>query len=238
MRTVVILTATVKPQTSLNLKRDSESERLRDYEDAIKFYLEKLTDKTDLIVVENSNSIMQLQDKIKFNSRLRLISAPLDSDSSFKGKSEGELAMLRFLSANGHLNEYEFCWKITGRLKVLNVNKIIESAEGYEIFVYRFKDGHSCDSRFFGMKTSIFQKFVNNPVKFDEITWNLKTIDQIEFRSLENYLAVFGARMHEAGFRIGCSEIAPRFKGYSASTGKQLDSKKSKIHYFLTKNLR
>ena len=234
---VLILTCTVSPQTLISVKRHNVQIRESDYINAIEFYTTYLDPNFDIIVVENSNSLRLLEQSNTGERRLKFIQAPLDNVSSLVGKSAGELGMLQFLVKEGYLNDYQYVWKVTGRIVVRNINSLIREFKG-DICAYRYRDSHSCDTKFFGMKIELFKEFANSNVNFDETISNKLNIFSTSFHSIENYLALFCVRMTERRFKILAPYQIPFYQGYSASTGKKLNSLKFYVFFFYSKLFR
>lgn len=229
-KTVLILTGTILPQTNLNIVRDDTQVRIKDYEYAINFYQNKLDPRIDIIFVENSNSINLLKSVDLNQSRVKFVQAPIDSKSLNSGKSAGEFEMLKYLGKNGYLSNYDFIWKVTGRIIIGNIKKLSADVN-CEISVFRYKDTHSCDTKFFGMNKENFKLFINQPIEFDEKSRDRNDLFSCKFQSIENYLAFFCTRRAETNIDISSPKIIPHYKGVSASTGKNLNTFKFKIFY-------
>ena len=234
---VLILTCTVSPQTKISVNRNDMQLRESDYRNAIKFYLTKLNSNFDIIVVENSNSIRLLETDFISDNRVKFVQAPIDNISSFSGKSAGELRMLQFLIDKGYLNTYKYVWKVTGRIVVRNINALTREFQG-DICAYRYKDSHSCDTKFFGMKLEVFKEFANTNVNFDESSVGEFHVSSNTFHSIENYLALFCVKMSEQRMKISAPTLMPFYQGYSASSGKKLNSFKFYISYIYSRIFR
>ena len=233
MKSLVILTSTIKPNLQTHLVRYNSQVRLNDYLDSIHFYSNITSNNLDFIIVENSKSISDIEKRFQNLKNMRFIQAPEDKYSLKGGKSNGEFEMLRHLRKKGYLEGYDFIWKITGRLKVRNFESLI-AAQKMDIFVYRFAESHSCDSRFFGMRQDLFVKFLECKVRFQENDLFLQNTLQNTFKSIENYLTVFVARENEVGRSVQINSIAPFYSGYGASIGKKLDSNKAILHHYIS----
>ena len=237
MKSLVILTSTIKPKLQTNLVRNNSQIRLNDYLRSIHFYSNLKCNDVDFIFVENSNSINDIEKIFRNTKNMKFIQAPEDKFSPSDGKSSGEFEMLRYLQKNGSFENYDFIWKITGRIKVRNIETLI-AAQKRDIFVYRFTEGHSCDSRLFGMRRDLFVKFVEGKVKFQENEFVLQNTLQNTFKSIENYLTIFIARENEVGRSVQINWIAPFYSGYGASIGKKIDSTKAIVHNYASRLFR
>lgn len=135
-QTVLIMTATIQPpHDAPGVARLDPAVRLRDYEDALSFYLKHLGSDIDAIcVAENSGyDLGRLRslvanhgasDRVLFTDQSGLEFPPV------YGRCFGETALLdRAMSelADWHYNPDTVFWKVTGRYKVLNLQRMIHS---------------------------------------------------------------------------------------------------------------
>lgn len=130
----LLMTATITPKQGVPyLKRADPNERMQDYLGALKFYLRNLGKLYDAIVfIENSQSnLAELElmvahfgasDVVEFISFDGLCYPP-----SF-GKAYGEFMLLDYGIENSKFlsqqNENFVLWKVTGRYKVLNLDRM------------------------------------------------------------------------------------------------------------------
>lgn len=238
MRNLLVLTSTISPQTQISMKRNEQSIRLQDYLNAIEYYASMQHKDLSIVLVENSDSLNALRNLLnKKFTKMQFVQAPKDIKSGELGKSEGEINMLRYLASEGFLDDFDYIWKVTGRIIVANIQEIIDSIQS-EISVYRYKDSHSCDSKFFGMNVELFKKFVKEPVKFDENKKTFENVNSNTFRSMENYLASFCVRYSETTSALRAPKTLPLYRGFSASTGKKIDKVHAKIYWKVTQIFR
>lgn len=116
---VILLTGTITPNTPSNLKIIDPVIRRQQYLEAINFYIAKT--KFKIVFAENSNDKLEnfpvLLDRIEY---LTFNSTPVQLD---RGKGYKELGIIEFAIQNSNfLKKTDFVVKITGRLKVLNLN--------------------------------------------------------------------------------------------------------------------
>lgn len=126
MRNVVLLlTCTVKPNIANPLFAGSPEIREKQYRNAIKWYLENTN--YQIIVAENSGTNLSDGYDI-YKTRIEFLTYQDNGKNAEKGKGYKEMKIIDFVSKNSEmLNQGEVIVKITGRLILLNISKIIES---------------------------------------------------------------------------------------------------------------
>ena len=135
---ILLLTATITPPRGVpNLKRTDPKQRYEDYVDAFSFYLSLPTEVIDRIVfIENSKSdIDRLRHLAANESNGKQIEFVCFDGLSYPpayGRAYGEFKMLDYVFRNSLLikamEDSNHFWKVTGRLKVFNLPKIIAKA--------------------------------------------------------------------------------------------------------------
>jgi hypothetical protein len=140
-----MMTATITPNNARNLLRTDPAVRLKDYEDALDFYLD-LIDRPlyGIVFVENSDSdatsLRQLVASRGMTGRVEFLcnyGVHLYSD---KGRAHGELKLLDYaMTASVMVREAganHVVWKITGRYMVKNLTSMIASApRGFDAYI-------------------------------------------------------------------------------------------------------
>ena len=136
---VLILTGTINPdvfkttEKSINVKLTSAEERLNQYKSAIRRYIKESLF-TDIVFVENSGYDFDTQEfvdaALQNDKRFEFIRMELSetqiSKMLKKGKSYGESLLIDYAIRNSTLaKDYDEIWKVTGRLYIKNINKII-----------------------------------------------------------------------------------------------------------------
>lgn len=140
-KAVIVMTATITPSSGMvNLQRRDPEVRLQDYCDALEFYLKMPDEYVDRVLfLENSGSDLSkletLAKTIEHNKQVEFISFVGEYDPKH-GKGTGETQMLDYgLSHSRFLCETDIFWKVTGRLKVLNMAQLLKTAPaGYELY--------------------------------------------------------------------------------------------------------
>lgn len=179
----VFLTATIAPPHSAVARNDPRL-RLQDYLASLEFYLTLSSGIVDRILfVDNSGSditpVEEFVRKRVTDKVVELISFEGNDHSVSFGKAYGEFKLLDFglnhtslLSANDHF------WKVTGRLKVLNLAAMVKATTThYDVlcdlhnfpFVGTGKvfDNHWMDLRVFSCTQSAFKKLFSG--KYEEL---------------------------------------------------------------------
>ncbi|PZV18481.1 MAG: hypothetical protein DCF22_01810 [Leptolyngbya sp.] len=134
-KNVLLLTATITPKSGVpNLKRTDPALRLKDYEQAFKFYLSKLNQCCDAIVfAENSNSEISSLEKLVKERNLSdqvefIVFNGLDYPPHYD-RAYGEFKLIDYAMENSAIiarqPENTIVWKITGRYIVENIDKLI-----------------------------------------------------------------------------------------------------------------
>lgn len=222
----LIMTATIQPPLNApELQRCDPELRLEDYLKSLDFYLDidkKYIDK--IIFAENSGSdlsrLKQLVQK-KANKQVEFISFVSQCDPLL-GKGYSELNILDKATTESELiMENDFIWKVTGRLRVINLEKIIANAPAnYDCycdlrnlpvhFLKLVKDGwvwngfRWMDTRIFSCSVKGYKKYILN--KNEQMT---KPYNHPLGNSymIENFLFEIFYQAYKDG-----DNIVPRFK--------------------------
>ena len=119
--TVILLTAAINPNSRDLLSIKDPEIRKKQYLEAINFYLSN----TDLDIVFAENSDTSLKDFFEPSSRLEFLtfSSPFIKPDRGKGFKELEIIDYSFKNSNLIANA-DGVIKITGRLKILNINQL------------------------------------------------------------------------------------------------------------------
>lgn len=122
---VILLTGTITPNTFKTLALQDPEVRKKQYLETIEFYLFE----TNLKIVFTENSGQSLQDYFKdYSSRLEFLTYRSPILTPDKGKGFKELEIIDYSMRNSKfINNSKSIIKITGRLKILNINKLVKS---------------------------------------------------------------------------------------------------------------
>lgn len=230
-RIVILLTATITPNSFDTLALTNPEDRRKQYIDALNFYLQH-TDYS-LVFVENSGESLRTyftsdKNRIEF---ITFTSLPLPVD---KGKGYKELEIMNFaLSHSESFKQAYAIVKVTGRLKVLNIKKVIDdflkSYHNQSIVscnIYRTK---KMDSRCFLFTIEFWPylkergTYINLKYSFESALWD----------AIESFQLV-----KENDYRFFCSPL--KIEGVSGGFGTPYKSSafvmfyKNLIHFYRT----
>lgn len=119
---VILLTAAIKPNSQDVLTVSDPKVRKQQYMEAINFYLTK----TDLNIVFAENSGTSIEKVFRTNPRLEFLTFTSPLIKPDKGKGYKELEIIDHAMKNSNfIAGANFVVKITGRLKVLNINQLL-----------------------------------------------------------------------------------------------------------------
>ncbi len=226
---LIILTCNVQPAKGVDVIRNNESVRLKDYVESINKWIKLVrSEEGKILVLENSGNLDKLKASLKTvrYEHLYFFETPKDCTSTNQGISAGEFAMLHdALPYVLSIQDIEYCWKVTGRLFVENFFQI-SGGNTNQVTVNRFyKPFHLVDSRFIGFPKEVFQDLVSKKPEFrkkddrQQITFKPGT-----FSSLEEYLTIYLTEKECLGLQVAAMKKIPIFSGTSASTDKKLNS--------------
>jgi hypothetical protein len=139
--TILLMTATVTPPpTATKLARMDPVLRLRDYEEALRFYLGKLDSGLfeSIVFVDNSNSDVSSLRRLAAGSghkdRVEFIGFDGLDYPPENGRGYGEMSLIDFAMANSHeirrAAPGAMVWKVTGRYIVKNVDVLVQNNSG------------------------------------------------------------------------------------------------------------
>lgn len=139
---VILLTGTINPNTFATLALTDPEIRREQYIEAIKYYLSTTTLK--IVFVENSGcSIENEFNNYKDNKRLEFLTYKSEPTIPDKGKGAKELEIINYaINQSKFISNSVAIIKITGRLKVLNVNNLYSD---YLSFTTKYKKIMVCN---------------------------------------------------------------------------------------------
>lgn len=148
---VILLTGTITPNSYSKLKVIEPTIRKQQYLEALNFYIQKTSFK--IVFAENSGD--QLEDFPVLPDRIEYLSFKSEPIQPDRGKAYKELEIIDFAIHNSSfIKQAKSVAKITGRLKVLNFNRLSEKFIKLEkkkhnlVFANSFKP-RNMDSRCF-----------------------------------------------------------------------------------------
>ncbi|WP_300563423.1 hypothetical protein [uncultured Acetatifactor sp.] len=213
----LIITATIKPVNGVySLTVVDRDIRKRQYIDSLKYAIDYY-DIERIIFCENSKSVDKEIYSIKKyaeerNKKLEILSFQGDAQMILqKGKGYGEGEILKYAIDNSKLIEKEdYIIKLTGRLTVSNLDKIIKMATKQEMFINKLSiKGKVADTRLYIVKKDIYEKV------FADIYLE---IDDKEKKTME---ALFYNQILRENLKVSSFGTYPEIIGISGSTGEE-----------------
>jgi hypothetical protein len=212
MNYLILLTACVNPEGMKYTKLQDSEQRKIQYIEALDWYIKNT--KFNIIFAENSNCDFSfLYTKYIEENRLEYLTYNgNDYDKSF-GKGFGEANIIKYAINNSRLIlENDFIIKITGRVKVLNINKLIDIG----------KNGIQCRSVNDNFVESTVFSF---PIKFYKKYFikNIHSINDSKGVFFENALCKSINEQNE--FLKNEFKMKPIIDGFRGTTGKKYSDK-------------
>lgn len=171
MNITILLTACINPNTNDILAINDANERKAQYIDAFNFYINNTS--YDIVFVENSgvNISNEIITPSLPNRKIEILtykSKPMPID---KGKGYREMEILKYAIENSKIiQNSDIIIKGTGRLKLLNINKIVPTLKNYKQFISAWISikNQTSDSRFFFCSIDFLQFFIKFQEKIDK----------------------------------------------------------------------
>lgn len=118
---VILLTGTITPNSLSNLSIKDPETRQQQYKEALNFYIQR----TEYKIIFAENSGAKLEKFPNMPERIEYLTFKSQSIEPDRGKAFKEMEIIDFVFQNSKfLKKTEALVKITGRLKVLNVNEL------------------------------------------------------------------------------------------------------------------
>lgn len=137
---VLLITATILPQDKRFLMIKEPKQRLQQYLDCLSFFIVK-TDVSRIVLCDNSNydfpCDMMGALAERYGKKLEIIQFTGNTKKiAVQGKGYGEGELIKYaLNHSVLLRKAEYFIKVTGRLKVLNINQIIKKMDITKIYI-------------------------------------------------------------------------------------------------------
>jgi len=217
---ILIITSTVNVNSNLTYLIDAKT-RLKQYVDSIDYYLSS-TLITKIIICDNSgfdysDNIALIEIAKKNNKQIEFLAFhgnKTEIKNLGKGFGEGEIMSHVFSKSKLIKQEDISFFKVTGRLKILNIDKILASVKSNDNYFNRvnlnpFVNLKKVDTRFYKCSKQDFKlifedvyKEVNDSqgVFLEHVYYNTLIKNKIEFKSFK---------------------VLPNFSGISGSTGQE-----------------
>lgn len=204
---VLLMTATILPQESWNLKLKDPGRRLEQYISSLEYYIVN-TGIERIVFCENSNysfdtrRILQLAGQ--YGKEVEIIQFAADKDAILKhGKGYGEGEIIKYAMGKSRLlKQSEYFIKVTGRLKITNIDKIRAKLSLDRIYMNKsLIEYQAMDTVLYCMPKRVFQRhfmYAYRQVcdkKYNYIEHVFKRVvreDNLEVHSLPLYLDIQG----------------------------------------------
>lgn len=160
---IILLTGTINVGNKHFTTLLDSNERAEQYIDTIKYYLNKT--RLKIVFSENSGTdISQLFREEVDTGRIEFITHNGNDYNQELGKGRGEMNCIEYAINNSSIiTENSFVFKITGRYRILNLNKFIEQFNydpQIEILVDLTKELQFSSSAIFGFTQNFFKKYL------------------------------------------------------------------------------
>lgn len=217
---VILITGCISPSSNIYMLAIKDSnERRRQYIDSIYYYIEK-SKVRKIVYCDNSNAKPDeklFEDAKKHGKELEWISFQGDEEKTIsKGKGYGEAEIVKYAMEHSVLlRNSEYFIKITGRLKVRNLNFFVRTAKISNIYfcpVRTLTNQLYINTRIYMMPISVYKKYF----------WN--SGDYV-FDAEDIYLEhAFGKCIISGNVNYKKFPYLPRIDGISGSTGRNYSS--------------
>lgn len=232
--TTLLLTATIAPSHDApQLSLSDPAERLSQYRDALVYYLTTPGPGWTILFVDNSSYPLDtLRSAAKNNGRedrpVHFLSYASEVPAAW-GKGRGEVALIE--KALDHFADLlprdEPVWKITGRHKVRNIGRLVDT-QPPDVKVYAdFRSVPLVGNRFFGNHWTDTQVIAFTPDGYDAYirqTWPESSfvLEQRIFQTLQPHL-------HERREIVPRLRLSPIIEGTNAASGKIYGAGKDRV---------
>jgi hypothetical protein len=213
---VILLTACVNPDGMTKTVLQNCDTRLSQYKEALRFYLTRTSYK--IVVVENT--LFDFSDNYQSqvnDGRLEYLTFEGNEYDKSLGKGYGEALIIKYAFENSKfINAADCIVKITGRLKVLNINTLMKNIE--IIWDKRFSFV-ACDTLL--NQSFAFSQFIfaSKPFYLDYFIPNSNKINDMEIRYFEHILAESVTHWKRDGNKHYLFMIPIEVQGVSGTTG-------------------
>ncbi len=213
---LLVITSCISPGTEVPFLTVNDSgERRAEYEETIRW---AICDSpfTEIVYVDNSGCSLEIFDRYvglaeMENKKLELLSL-LETDHSIHfGKGYGEGRMIEYALEHSRLiseNREQYFYKITGRLCIENISKMMERRNLKKVYLFRnYPLYDMLDTRFYGMPIEIYKKYF------------MKAYTGVNDKKLSYLEKIFYEICQEHQIPFDCMKGYPCFRGRSGSTG-------------------
>lgn len=223
----LLITGCISPiRTQKNLYLKNVEQREKQYIDSIEYYICNTSIKW-IVFCENSNFHSKYLDSLiilaeKNNKKFEWISFEGDSfkvQERGKGYGEGEIVKYA-LEKSEVLKKTKYFLKVTGRLKVLNINSICNKLSFCPAFNYDIYRTNAYDTRFYFVEKEFYIKYLEDLYLYvNEEENDIIALEDIFYKRLSSY-------------EVNCLPYYPKFEGVSGGNGTDYGKMLTRSFYF------
>ena len=209
--------------------------RLSQYVGSIEYAIDHYTTVTHIIFCENTNysyDYSELNEKARLKGKIfeTLVFSGDYFNILLKGKGFGEGEIIRYaLEKSQFLKTCQSFYKLTGRLMVKNMNRIIAETRSESAFdfqpgvIYNRKKNH-LETIFYKADNNLYKRYLNDAYQ---------EVDESRFQYLEHIFY-----QHLADLKLKSFSILPNICGQSGTSGKEYEKPLrwqllEKFYYFI-----
>jgi hypothetical protein len=141
---LLVMTATINPYPNVIASdRNDPAVRMNDYCEALEFYLHRCRLIDRIVLVENSDTdltpLQRIAEKHRGSSQVEFVSFYGQDYPAEYTRGYGELWSLDYAFRNSRLisqlNDGDKCWKVTGRYRATNLDRLVRTAPpSYDLY--------------------------------------------------------------------------------------------------------
>lgn len=173
MKNLLIITGCVNVKNK-KVKIVNAEERLKQYKETLRWAIEDSN--FDIIIFcENSSCQYDFNEYVnkinKYNKTFEYLSFEGSDKTSVYGIGYGEIEIIKYAYNNSNYFKFhDNFWKLTGRLKIKNINKILQKTKNRNIVYLSYYKWF--DTRFYKMPINIYKDFFMNADEYFKINQN------------------------------------------------------------------
>lgn len=196
----LLLTGTINPnffdnnssKKTMNVYLNDPNKRLNEYSETIEKYLLN-TSFDSVVFIENSDWVFPLDKYVRLakenNKQFEFIKRELSESEKIllieKGKSYGEADMIKYAVNNSKLiKQSDSFYKVTGRVFLLNSEKILNKHNNSSKFITKNKIGWS-NTEFFQVNKDDYYKYLDNDLLYID-DYEAKNIERVWFNLIKD----------------------------------------------------
>lgn len=209
----LLITGSIKPENVPFLTIIDPNERLKQYIESISWYIEK-SDIKDIVFCENTNyyfdttHLLELAEKNNKNLEILQFKGNNTKVSQF-GKGWGEGEIIKYCIENSEIvKNKEFFLKVTGRVIVKNIDKIISKIDIDKCYFIKLQY-NMMSTVFYGTNIDLYNKYFLNGYNY---------VNDLEGYYLEKVFYDI-IKKAERSLNVNSLPFYPKYVGISGSSG-------------------